>query len=175
MTMKKKVFLIDDDTSSLRATLSIIVESSSRLRVVGEYNNGEDGIKDIPKKSPEIIVMSIDLPGKNGIEVTQLIKLQYPHIEVLLVSGYEDVETVLAGLKAGASGYILRSENFVNMLGAIEEVSFGGAPMSRKIARMVVNVLHINLNSVISKRERQVIQMMSTGMTYSEISEALFS
>lgn len=171
--MKKKIFIIDDNLTNLRTTLSIVAESSEKLKVVGEYDSGEEGIKDILKKCPDIIVMSVDLPGSNGIEMTQLIRSRFPHIDILLISEYEDHETIFAGLKAGASGYMLRTENYMDFLKAMEEVVDGGAPLSRKVARLVIQELHTNLNSVISKRERQVMQMISAGMTYSEISEAL--
>lgn len=105
--------------------------------------------------------------------MTQLIRSRFPHIDILLISEYEDHETIFAGLKAGASGYMLRTENYMELLKAMEEVVDGGAPLSRKVARLVIQELHTNLNSVISKRERQVMQMISAGMTYSEISEAL--
>lgn len=61
--MKKKIFIIDDNLTNLRTTLSIVAESSEKLKVVGEYDSGEEGMKDILKKCPDIIVMSLDLPG----------------------------------------------------------------------------------------------------------------
>lgn len=171
--MRKRIFIIDDNSSNLRTTLSLVITGSEKFKIVGEYTYGEESFKDILKKSPDIILMSVDLPGKNGIEMTQMIKSRFPHLEILLVSEYDDNETVFAALKAGASGYILKSANYVELLTALEELGEGGAPLSRKIARMVIEELHTNLNSVISKRERQVMQMIASGMTYSEISELL--
>lgn len=171
--MKTRIFLVDDDSGKLRSTLSLVIGGSGKFNVVGEYDQGDDAMKDILKRSPDVIIMNLDLPGKNGIEMTQLIKSRFPHVDVLIVSDYEDNETVFSALKAGATGYILRSSNYLELLNALEELGEGGAPLSRKIARMLVEELHTNLNSVISKRERQVMQMIASGMTYSEISELL--
>ncbi len=171
--MKKRVFVIDDNATKLRTTLSLVIAGSENFIVVGEYDNGEDSMKDILKKGPDVILMNLDLPGKNGIEMTQLIKSRFPHIDILILSDYEDYDTVFSVLRAGASGYVLRSTNYVELLEALEEIGGGGAPLSRKIGRMVVEELHTNLNSIISKRERQVMQMIASGMTYSEISELL--
>lgn len=171
--MKKRIFIIDDNMSNLRATLSLVIAGSGKFNIVGEYDQGEEAVKDILKRGPEIILMSLDLPGKDGIEMTQIIKSRFPHIDILIISDYDDNATVFSVLRAGASGYILRTANYMELLSALEELGEGGAPLSRKIARMVVEELHTNLNSVISKRERQVMQMIASGMTYSEISELL--
>lgn len=171
--MKKRIFVVDDDSSKLRSTLSLVIAGSGKLNIVGEYDDGEEAMKDILKRAPDIILMSLDLPGKNGIEMTQLIRSRFPHIDVLIISDYDDNATVFSVLRAGASGYILRSADYVELLHALEDLGEGGAPLSRKIARMVVEELHTNLNSVISKREREVMKMIASGMTYSEISELL--
>lgn len=171
--MKKRIFIIDDDSSRLRSTLSLVIAGSGKFNIVGEYGEGEEAMKDMLKRAPDIILMSLDLPGKNGIEMTQLVKSRFPHIDILIISDYEDNSTVFSVLRAGASGYILRTADYVELLTALEELGEGGAPLSRKIARMVVEDLHTNFNSVISKREREVMRMIASGMTYSEISELL--
>lgn len=171
--MKKKIFLVDEPQSEFRTALSLVIAGSSKFRVVGEYVSGEECFKDIQKLSPDVIITGLDLAGQNGIELTQMIRAKFPHIEVLVLSDYDDNQTVFASLKAGASGYLLRGANYIEILIALEELVEGGAPLSRKIARMLVEELHTNLNSVISKRERQVMQMMASGLTYSEISDEL--
>lgn len=172
--MKKRIFIIQDESERSREQLSLVIASSDKFIIVGDYNDGESALKDIIRKKPDIILMGLDLPGKNGIETTQLIKSRYPHIEVLIFSDYQDHNTVFSGLSAGASGYLLSSINFIELLRALEEVSEGGAPMSKVIGRMVVEELHISLNNpLISRRERQVMQMIASGLTYSEISDML--
>ncbi|MEQ9591825.1 MAG: response regulator transcription factor [Cyclobacteriaceae bacterium] len=171
--MKKRIFIVDDDSNKLRTTLSLVILGSEKFKVIGEYMNGEECMKDIAKLHPDIILMNIDLPGRSGTLVTHAIKEKYPHIDIVLISDYEDSDTVFSGLRAGANGYILTSSNYLEVLSALEEVSEGGAPLSRPIARMLVEEFHVSLNSIISKREREVMKMIASGFTYSEISEML--
>jgi DNA-binding NarL/FixJ family response regulator len=87
---------------------------------------------------------------------------------------YEDSELVFEALKAGASGYITKSANYMELLSALEEIIRGGAPMSSRIARMVIDNHHINPNSPLTKRETTILQLISEGKTYTQISEELF-
>jgi DNA-binding NarL/FixJ family response regulator len=91
-----------------------------------------------------------------------------------MVTVYEDNEQVFEALKAGATGYITKSSNYLELLSALEEISRGGAPMSSKIARMVIDNFHINPNSPLTKRETEILQLISEGKTYTQISEQLF-
>jgi DNA-binding NarL/FixJ family response regulator len=86
---------------------------------------------------------------------------------------YEDSNYVFESLKNGAVGYISKSSNYVELLNALDEINKGGAPMSAKIARMVVNDFHINEDSPLGKRESVVLQLISEGKTYTQIAEEL--
>jgi DNA-binding NarL/FixJ family response regulator len=102
----------------------------------------------------------------NGIQGSKIIKDKSPHTDIVMVTVYEDSELVFEALKAGASGYITKSANYMELLSALEEIVKGGAPMSSRIARMVIDNFHVNPNSPLTKRE--------TGKTYTQISEELF-
>jgi DNA-binding NarL/FixJ family response regulator len=91
-----------------------------------------------------------------------------------MISVYDDSEMVFEALRSGASGYITKSSNYIELLSALEEIVKGGAPMSSKIARFVIESFHVNPNSPLSKRETQILQLISEGKTYSQISEDLF-
>jgi DNA-binding NarL/FixJ family response regulator len=170
--MKKKLIIIERD-KDLGSSYKIIVDGTNDFRVVGLYEYGEDAIRDLPKTFPDIVLINIDLNGRNGIEITERIKKRYPNIEVLMISPYLDSGVLFAALKAGVSGYIRQSTNYLGILSALEEIVRGGAPMSDDIARMVIKEFQANLNSPITRREKQVLQMVSAGMTYTQISEEL--
>jgi DNA-binding NarL/FixJ family response regulator len=142
--------------------------------VVNAYGNCEDAIAGIHRDKPEIVLMDVELPGMNGIACSKLIKDNYPHIDVIMVTVYEDSELVFEALKAGASGYITKSANYLELLTALEEIIKGGAPMSSRIARMVIDNFHVNPNSPLTKRETEILQLISEGKTYTQISEELF-
>lgn len=170
---KKRVMIVEDD-QEIRNSFTLIVNSSQRFVVVGAYGNCEDAINNLGKEKPEIVLMDIELPGMNGIKGTHIIKEKSPSTEVVMVTVYEDSELVFEALKAGASGYITKSANYMELLSALEEIIRGGAPMSSRIARMVIDNYHINPNSPLTKRETTILQLISEGKTYTQISEELF-
>ena len=170
---KKRVMIVEDD-QEIRNSFNLIVNSSQRFVVVGAYGNCEDAINNLNKEKPEIVLMDIELPGMNGIKGTHIIKEKSPSTEVVMVTVYEDSELVFEALKAGASGYITKSANYMELLSALEEIIRGGAPMSSRIARMVIDNYHINPNSPLTKRETTILQLISEGKTYTQISEELF-
>jgi DNA-binding NarL/FixJ family response regulator len=169
LPFKKRVLIVEDD-AEIRNSFSLIVNSSQKFMVVNAYGNCEEAIDNINRDKPEIVLMDIELPGINGIQGTKLIKDKNPHIDIV----YEDSELVFEALKAGASGYITKSANYLELLTALEEIMKGGAPMSSRIARMVIDNFHVNPNSPLTKRETEILQLISEGKTYTQISEELF-
>ncbi len=169
----KKVLIVEDD-EEIRNSFTLIVNSSDTFTVVNAYSNGESATHNLSKDMPEIVLMDIELPGMNGIKATRIIKDKCPQAEVVMVSVYEDSDLVFEALKAGASGYITKSANYMELLSALDEISRGGAPMSSRIARMVIDNFHVNPNSPLTKRETEILQLISEGKTYTQISEQLF-
>jgi DNA-binding NarL/FixJ family response regulator len=173
LPFKKRVLIIEDD-NEIRNSFVLIVNSSQRFIVANSYSNCEDAIKHLAQDRPEIILMDIELAGMNGIAGTKIIKDKLPHVEVIMVSVYEDSELVFEALKAGASGYITKSANYMELLSALDEITKGGAPMSSRVARMVIANFHVNPVSPLTKRETEILQLISEGKTYTQISEELF-
>jgi DNA-binding NarL/FixJ family response regulator len=173
LPFKKRVMIVEDD-QEIRNSFSLIVNSSQRFMVVGAYGDCEEAINNLNRDKPEIVLMDIELPGMNGIKGTQIIRDKSPNTEVIMVTVYEDSELVFEALKAGASGYITKSANYMELLSALDEIIRGGAPMSSRIARMVIDNHHINPNSPLTKRETTILQLISEGKTYTQISEELF-
>ncbi|HPM31270.1 MAG TPA: response regulator transcription factor [Chryseolinea sp.] len=173
LPFKKRVMIVEDD-QEIRNSFTLIVNSSQKFMTVNAYSNCEDALANLHRDKPEIVLMDIELPGMNGIQGTKTIKDKSPHIDVIMVSVYEDSELVFEALKAGASGYITKSSNYMELLSALEEIMKGGAPMSSRIARMVIDNFHVNPNSPLTKRETEILQLISEGKTYTQISEELF-
>ncbi len=173
LPFKKRVMIVEDD-QEIRNSFTLIVNSSQKFMAVNAYSNCEDALDNLNRDKPEIVLMDIELPGMNGIQGTKIIKDKSPHIDIIMVSVYEDSELVFEALKAGASGYITKSSNYMELLSALEEIMKGGAPMSSRIARMVIDNFHVNPNSPLTKRETEILQLISEGKTYTQISEELF-
>lgn len=171
---KKRVLIIEDDPE-IRSSFTMIVDSSQKFTVVNGYSNCEDAIKHLHTDKPDIVLMDVELPGgMNGIKGTKIIKEKSPNSDIIMVTVYEDSEMVYEALKSGASGYITKSANYMELLSALDEITKGGAPMSSKIARMVIDNFHLNPNTPLTKRETEILQLISEGKTYTQISEELF-
>jgi DNA-binding NarL/FixJ family response regulator len=172
--IKKRVLIVEDD-KEIRNSFMVIVNSSVQFSVVNGYSSCEDAIKHLNNDKPDIVLMDIELPGgMNGIKGAKIIKDKWPAADIIMVTVYEDSDMVFEALKSGASGYITKSANYRELLSALEEISKGGAPMSSKIARLVIDNFHVNPNSPLTKRETEILQLISEGKTYTQISEQLF-
>jgi DNA-binding NarL/FixJ family response regulator len=171
---KKRVLIVEDD-SEIRNSFTHIVNSSPNFFVVNAYASCEEAIKHIHTDKPDIVLMDIELPGgMNGIQGAKVIKDKSPQSDIIMVTVYEDSELVFDALKSGASGYITKSANYLELLSALDEIVKGGAPMSSKIARLVIDNFHVNPNSPLTKRETEILTLISEGKTYTQISEELF-
>lgn len=118
--------------------------------------------------------MDIDLPGMNGIEGTMQIKKRRPKCIVLIITVLEDSDKVFRSLCAGAGGYIVKNSDTDDIVKSIAEAFAGGAPMSLNIARMVVQSFNQPQDSPLSEREKEVLQGIAQGKTYSRIAIDLF-
>lgn len=170
---KKRVLIVEDD-AEIRNSFVTIVNSSEKFGVANAYGSCEEAIKHLAQDKPDYVLMDIELPGMNGIQGTRTIKEKSPGTEIIMVTVYEDNELVFEAMKAGATGYITKSANHLELLAALEEIMKGGAPMSSKIARLVIDNFHINPNSPLTKRETEILGLISEGKTYTQISEQLF-
>jgi DNA-binding NarL/FixJ family response regulator len=175
--VNKTVALVEDD-SGLRDQLTQILNSVPDIRCVGAYSSGEKALEQIPARPPDVVLMDIQLPGISGIECAARLKLLMPAVQIVMVTVYEDSERIFRALKAGASGYLLKSSPPEQLLEAVRDVHAGGSPMSSHIARKVVRHFHA-IGSVpeqktpLSPREGQVLDLLSTGFIYKEIADKL--
>ncbi len=179
-TQPVRVSIVEDD-DRIRNMFIILLEGAPGFRCVSGYSNAEDAITDIPAKKPDIVLMDINLPGKNGIECMKAIREADPQILVVMLTVYEDNERIFESLAAGASGYLLKSTSPSVILESIHDVIDGGAPMSAQIARKVVHSFHTiqkdkhqnDLGSLTS-REHEILTLLASGYMYKEIAGKLF-
>jgi len=165
---------IVEDNEAVREGFALIINSINKYYVVNTYDNFEDAIKMLHKDKPEIVLMDLELPGMSGIEGIAKIKKLMPSVNVIVNTVYENSDLVFQALCAGAEGYITKNTGHTELLEGIEEVINGGAPMSTKIASMVVHSFQKNPNSPLSPRETQVLELLSKGKSYSLIADDLF-
>ena len=173
---------IVEDNHDIRLALEQIIGMADGYSVAGSYISGEDALLKIPSIKPEIVLIDINLGGINGIEVVKLLKKTMTDVLFMMCTIYEEDEKIFEALSAGASGYILKKTEPDKLLTAIKELHDGGSPMSSQIARKVVTHFQSTSNkttvndslNLLSNREKEILEMLSRGLTYKEIAEKVF-
>lgn len=166
--------VIVEDNDAVREGFKLIINDYSDYVVVGAHDTAEKAIKALKKDEPDIVLMDLELPGMHGIVAIAEIKKLKPEINIIVNTVYENGELVFQALCAGASGYITKNSNHQELINAIDELKRGGAPMSSRIAKMVVASFQKNHNSPLSKRETEVLELLAQGKSYSMIADELF-
>lgn len=175
--MNKKVAVVEDNPA-LRTQLVQILGSAPDIRCVGAFGTAEEALKQIPSRSPDVVLMDIKLPGMSGIECVTQLKAAMPELQVIMVTVYEDSESLFRALKAGANGYLVKSGPPIQLLEAVRDVYGGGSPMSSHIARKVVQHFRAAGPSTaegenLTHREQQVLDLLASGFLYKEIGDKL--
>lgn len=169
----KRVVIIEDNITLKNAFTDIINEDNA-FTVVGNYTNCEEAIANIKDDLPNIVLMDVQLPGINGVEGTKKIKKIRPVVNIIIITVYENSETVFDALCAGATGYLTKNTTSKKLLEALHEVINGGAPMSIHIAKMVVSSFKKTIKHDLSDRELEVLTLLAKGKSYKSIGEDLF-
>jgi DNA-binding NarL/FixJ family response regulator len=170
--------IIFDDNDSLRDSVAMLLKESGDFNMVGGYPNCLDITNNIRNTKPDVVIMDIDMPGINGIEAVKVIRNNFPTVQILMFTVFDDHEKVFAAIKAGAGGYILKNADPQNLLHAISEVYNGGAPMTPGIARKVLLQFQAmlpdeNKDYHLSQREKEVLALLVEGHPYKIIGSKL--
>jgi len=172
--MKYRVVIVEDNIP-LRDGFSEVIRGIRDFELANCYNNCEDAIGRLAYDNANIYLMDIELPGINGVEGTKIIKQKRPNINIIMVTVFENSKMVFDALCAGASGYLTKSVSPEEIESALKECVAGGAPMSIKIAKMVVGSFQKKTSKIeLSSREREVLTLLSKGNSYDGIADKLF-
>jgi DNA-binding NarL/FixJ family response regulator len=175
--MKTSIVVVEDN-QGLRQQLVEILKSAPDLECLYAVSSAEEALIEIPKSPPDVVLMDIKLPGMSGIDCLPHLKKAVPETEILMLTIYEDAEDIFRSLKAGASGYLLKSSPPEVLFEAIRELRSGGTPLSVNIARKVVRYFQAagqmeRETEKLSTRELQVLELMAAGLINKEIADKL--
>ena len=173
---------IFDDNKNIRESIGLLLKMENEFEVVGSFSHVLDCIEDIRECNPDIILMDIEMPGMSGIEAVRTIKKEFPQVQILMQTVFDDDDRVFDSICAGASGYILK--NFINtkLVDSIKELQYGGSPMSPAIARKVLTRMQQIPDQVIvpeapdyhlTNLEKEVLACMVNGLSYKMIANEL--
>lgn len=169
-----KVLIVEDDKIQLgwlKIVFSSILDSEPDC-----FSSGEEAISAMAKSVPAIIFTDIGMPGMGGLEFISRARELSPECAIVVISGFDDPETIFRALKAGAIGYLIKPVKKPDIKKALDELELGGSPISPGIARLIINEFRsreIPTDLVLSIKEQDVLQKVTDGLTYKEAAEAL--
>jgi len=175
--MRITVAIVEDDRE-LRQSWARILNAHPKLHCVATCESGDEALRQLPECRPDVVLMDINLPGMSGIRCTALLKQRLPQTQILVVTVYSNTNYIFEALKAGASGYLLKSHSVAEVMRSILEVMEGGAPMTGQIARRVIETLrapapHAVKDAQLTEREKEVLQLLAQGYINKEIASKL--
>lgn len=175
--MKKRIGIVEDNRD-LREALAMMIQFTEQYELVGTFENAESAIEVVPTIAIDALLMDVNLPGYNGYECVSILKTKRPNLLFIMCTSHEDDEIIFKSLKAGASGYILKTEGPTKIIDALNDLFEGGSPMSSSIARKVVASFSkfeaINENVLLlTLRENEILQLLATGKMNKEVADSL--
>ena len=172
-----RVLLADDHPVFRRGLRMLLDAQPEGAEIVGEASNGLEAVELARELQPDVVVMDLQMPELNGIEATQRIVEESPHIGVLVLTMFEDDDSVFAAMRAGARGYLLKGADQAEIVRAIHAVGSGEAIFGPHIARRVMDFFSGERTAVpfpdLTAREREVLELVAQGRSNAEITRTL--
>lgn len=179
MSIRVAIF---DDNKNIRNSIILLLNTDPEFEMAGTFSDAKNCVRDVLLSRPDVILMDIEMPGTDGIQAVKLLTKEFPHIQILIQTVFEDDERVFESICAGASGYILKNQLTNSLTDAIKELQSGGSPMSPSIARRVLNLLQQGYTGKkqvaiddykLTVREKEVLTAIVNGLSYKMIAHDL--
>ncbi len=169
---------IVEDNEQFCKGLEAIIRNEPDFSLIASYPDAEKALTDLPANPPDIVIADISLPGMKGTELIVRLNDKLKQTQFMVCSIHDDNDTIFEAMKCGASGYILKDPvTAAEIIKAIRDLYNGGSPMSPFIARKVISSFQkpgINdAGSLLSQREKEVLELLSKGLLYKEIAQQL--
>ena len=172
--------LIADDHRFFRDGVRALLESLPDFAVIGEATNGHEAIALAVQHRPDVVLMDLQMPGLNGVEATRRILQAHPQAGVLIVTMFEDTDSVLATMRAGARGYILKDADEDELIRSIHAVAKGEALFGAAVAKRLLQYISRVTPRAgredfpeLTDREREVLALLAQGLSNQEVAERM--
>jgi two-component system, NarL family, response regulator NreC len=168
--------LIADDHALVREGIGILI-SRGGFTVAAEASNGQEALAHASRDQPDLAVLDMSMPIMNGLETAQEMRKLSPHTRSIVLSRYDGLDDVLAAMRAGVKGYVLKSQSVVELLQALNDVATGGFYLSPGVSGVVVDAVRsqssTRVDDPLTARERQVIKLIAEGYSTRECATIL--
>lgn len=179
--MEKIKILIVDDQKLIREGLKTLLELEDDFKVVGESSNGKEAVSAYGRLKPDIVLMDIRMPEMDGVQATRAIASQYENPKIIILTTFDEDEYLFEAIRGGAVGYLLKDVSSEELGEAIRAVYSGGALIQPDIARKLLKEfsslekpVKSNLKLDLTDREKEIVTLVSKGLTNSEIAKKLY-
>ncbi|MDQ4065384.1 MAG: response regulator transcription factor, partial [Actinomycetota bacterium] len=169
-----------DDHDLLRRGIRTMLESETNIEVVGEASDGDRALALVEETVPDVAVIDVIMPNKDGIEATREIKDSFPHVAVVVLTGHDEQRFVFDALKAGASGYVLKTAELEEVVETVRSVARGEMRLDANLASQVLNQFDSYQKTDVAEafqpltpREREILSRMSEGLPNKAIASRL--
>lgn len=180
MTSTKPIrVVLADDHAVVRKGIREFLEEDGTIQVVAEANDGEEAVAMVTRERPDVAVFDIQMPRMTGLEAAGIVKKNFPDMRILMLTAYEDEPYIMAALKTGASGYLLKTAGSAELVHAVRAVATGETALSPIVAKKLVQrasskgSLQEETFESLSNREMDVLRLTSKGMGNKQIGSAL--
>ena len=175
-----RVFLVDDQTL-VRQGVRSLLSLATGIEVVAEASDGQQAIEIIPEVRPDVVLMDMRMPVKSGLEAVQELSAAGRLPPTIILTTFDDDELVLAGIRAGAKGYLLKDVSLEQLVEAIQVVSKGGSLVQPAVTQRLLSGLEHMRNEFVSldrpdpltDRETEILRLMASGFSNKEIANSL--
>ncbi len=178
-SVKISSIAIVEDDKKISEYIAHEISQAMNIDTLLVFNKGDEALYQLSASPVNVALFDIELPGLNGIECIKKLKMIHPRMEMIVLTAYDNSENVFEAIRAGASGYLLKSISPAKIIEAIYDVFGGGSVMSSQIARKVMEAFAVKENTNeyfqdLSRREQEILEQLSKGFRYKEIAEKLF-
>lgn len=174
--------LLVDDQAIVRQGLKIMLEQDEHIKVIANAGNGQEAIKILEKNHlVDVMLLDVRMPVMNGMEVTRIVKMRWPHIKIVILTTFNDEQYALETLKDGASGFLLKTADSDKLINAVYSAMNDGLPIHEEVAAKVIprllkrnEVKTVEILDDLTEREIAIIKLVGEGKTNKEIAQTLY-
>jgi two-component system nitrate/nitrite response regulator NarL len=177
--------LLADDHTLFRQGLRHLLADHPRLKIVGEASSADEAVKQAQQLKPDVVLMDLHMPGGGGIEATRILRAEMPDVGVLILTVSENEEDLLAALRAGAKGYILKTSDFDQLLRSLDTVAAGQAALAPEMTTKLLTQLSTDdatpgprrrtePHHALSERELEILRLIAQGASNRQIAGQLY-